>query len=422
MSEPVGWRTRLSALPRLARFVAITGLTSIVGLIAVPVIIAGAGGFQWAVQAALQSTATLFGVVVGFGWGTTGAAEVAAMPAAERPRFYAGSLVSRLYLFVLAYPAMVIVMAVLNPTLFPLVAVGSAAYLVPFLGASWYFVGEANPSRLFRLDALPQVLGLALGVVVMLVTRSLVATVATQLVCNLAGVVAAGWVILHDGARPARLEWSLGAATRRLAGQRHSVTTAATTSLYVATPLLVLNAVNPAVMPAYAMGDKLFRFALTAFAPVLQFVQGWIPEGGRANMTHRLRQAARFAPIVSVAGAACILLLGPIAARLLSATRIDFGYVLATPFAIIFLAVSVTEVLGLACLVQLGRGRDLAVSTVLGAVAGVPLIVAGAWFAGALGVAWAVAISELVVLAYQARIVWRELRVPSGPPASEPTS
>lgn len=400
----------MKALGRLGTFVLTTGMSSLASLVAIPVIIARAGDYQWGVQAAVQSAAMLFGVLVAFGWGTTGAAEVASMPAEERPQWYAGSLVSRLYLFCCVYPAQVLVMGLLNRDFIPLVLVGSAAYLMPFLGASWYFVGEARPSRLFRFDALPQTAGMFASIVTMILTGSLVATVATQLVFNLTGCIISAAVVLRSASVPVRFDWSPRAAVHRLVAQRHSVVTSAASSLYVSTPLLVLNVVSPASMPLYAMGDKLFRFALTVFAPVLQFVQGWIPEGGRANLPHRIKQAARLTPLISVVGAVCVTLLGPLGAKILSSSAIDFSHWLALPFAVVFAAVSVTQVLGLACLVQLGRTRALAVSTVTGSVAGVPLIIIGALWAGVHGVAWALAASEIIVLVYQGRVIVAELR------------
>lgn len=407
-------RERLEALKRLAMFALTTGVGSLAGLIAVPVIIAGAGQYQWGVQAALQSAAGLFGVLVAFGWGTTGAAEVSVLDPAERPQWYAHSLVSRLYLFCAVYPIMVLVMGLLNPGYIPLVLVGSAAFLMPYLGASWYFIGEAQPTRLFRCDALPQVTGTAVSVVVMLLSHSLVATMATQFVFNLSASVISARVILRSSAVPVHMDWRLRSTLGRLAEQRHAVATSAASSLYVSTPLLVLNLLHPGTMALYAMGDKLFRFALTAFAPILQFVQGWIPEGGRATMLHRVRQAARLTPLISLLGAGCVVGLGPWAAGILSASHIEFGFTMALPFAVVFFAVSITQIVGLACLVQLGRTRDLARSTVLGALAGVPLIVAGAWLDAAHGVAWALALSEIVVLVYQMVVLVRAVRQTQG--------
>lgn len=405
---------RLKALRRLATFSATTGLGSLAALVTVPVIIAGAGGYQWGVQASIQSASGLFGVLVSFGWGTTGAAEVSVLAHDERPQWYADSLVGRLYLFFVAYPVMVIVMSFLNPHFVPLVLVASAAYLMPFLGASWYFIGEAEPTRLLRFDALPQVLGVVASVFVMVMTRSLVATMGTQLVFNATAPALAARVIFRSGSKRPHLNWSLRATMSRLVGQRHAVATSAAASLYVSTPLLVLNVLHPSAMALYAIGDKLFRFSLTAFAPVLQFVQGWIPEGGRATMLHRVKQTARLTPLISLLGSVCVVVLGPWAAGILSASHIDFGLSMALPFAVVFFAVSITQIVGLACLVQLGRTRDLARSTVLGAIAGVPLIVVGAWVGAAHGVAWALAISEVVVLVYQSVVLVRVARQAQG--------
>ncbi|MFZ2749565.1 MAG: hypothetical protein WAZ15_04595 [Propioniciclava sp.] len=420
---------RWASVGRLSSFVATTGFTQVVSLIAIPVIIAQAGALQWGIQGALQSTAGLFGVAVSFGWGTTGAAQTAAMPPEQRPAFFLHSLISRAYLFVVMFPVMVLVMGLINPQYVPLVVVGSAAYLMPFLGANWYFVGEGRPSRLFRYDVLPQSIGLALSVVVILSTSSLVWAVAAQLVCNLAGVILSARVIRRSDANPGPLDLSLRSAVARLGGQHHAVITAGTSALYVAAPMLVINVLRPEALPLYNMGDKLFRFALTAFTPVVQFVQSWIPEGGPEGRLHRIGLAARLTPVLGLIGAAGVALLGPFASRILSSSGVVLDLSVSTPFGMVFAAVACTQVLGLACLVQLGATKSLAISTVWGAVAGLPLIVVGALFFGVVGVAWAVAVSELVVLAYQARKVASLLRAADqtahpgsdGEPTSQPS-
>ncbi|MEX0152432.1 lipopolysaccharide biosynthesis protein [Microbacterium sp. LMI1-1-1.1] len=399
---------RGSSARRLGGFVLSTGFGSAVTLLAVPVVIDGAGPLLWGVQAAIQSAAGLFGVLVAFGWGTTGAAEVASMPPGARPQWYADSLVSRLFLFALGYPLMVLVMWLLNPTLLPLVVIASAAYLVPSLGGAWYFVGEARPDRLFRLEVLPQALGILASLPVMIFTRDLALTMLVQLLFNVLAVSLSARVILRGSG--ARVSPGLAPAFRRLGGQRHAVVTSATSALYVATPLLVLNALAPAALPVYAMGDKLFRFALTAFAPILHFVQGWISERGPEHRPERIRRVMTLIPLVSLAGGACIVLLGPWAAGLLSQSAIPFGPELSVPFAVVLFAVTLSQVLGLACLVQLGRARDLAASTLLGAVVGAPMLVAGALAFGAPGVAWALALSEVLVVLYQGAVIVRLLR------------
>lgn len=401
----------MSAPRRLLAFVFTTGLSSLAGVLAAPVIIAGAGEYDWGVQAAIQSAALLFGVVIAFGWGTTGAAEVASMPSELRPQWYADSLVSRLYLLCAVYPVMVAVMTLLNPEHFALVAVGSAAYTVSSVGASWYFVGQARPDRLLRLDALPQTAGIVASIGVMLLTGDLVLTVATQLVFNLTAVLLSAIVVLRDGPGGLRFDWSVRRAVSRLADQRHAVTNSATTALYSSAPLLVLNIFAPTAMPLYAMGEKLYRFALAAFVPVLQFTQGWIPERGAQELPSRVSKALRWTPLVSLIGACCLVALGPWAASVLSQGQIVLDMGMALPFAIVLFAVTVGQILGLAILVPFGKRRTIALAPVIGAVLGLPLLIAGAVLFSALGVAWALAVSELAVAGYLAAVVFRELHI-----------
>lgn len=403
-------RERLLVLQRLSAFMVTTLMPAVVGLVAMPVIIRGAGSHAWGVQSSVQSAAVLFGVAVGFGWSVTGAAETARLAPVKRPQWFADSLVSRIYLFCLIAPVMVLVMWLINRDYLSLVAVASVAYLVPYVGADWYFVGEARPSRLFRLNALPQTIGLAVSVVAMLATNSIVVTVAVQLASNICAVVLSAAVIVRSSSEPLHFDWSIPRAFGRLKGQRDPFITAGTSALYVASPMLIINLFQPGALALYAMGDKLFKSSLTVFAPVLQVVQGWLPEGGPENLGHRIKQAARLSPLVSIAGAACIFALGPWAARLLSHGEIALGLDISLPFAVVFAAVSVTQVFGLAFLVQLGRSAALAKSTVVGAVIGVPMIIVGAVLFSAHGVAWAVALSEITVLIYQLAVVIAELR------------
>jgi hypothetical protein len=133
----------------------------------------------------------------------------------------------------------------------------SVAYLLAYLGASWYFVGEARPRRLFLVDALPQLASTIVGIVVLVVTRGFTLMVTTQLLFN------------------------LGAVGPRIA--------------------VVLSG-NSGVKDAYAFAHRLFRFAVTAFSPVLQFIQGWIPEGGLPSMVHRIHRALQLTPVLGLLG------------------------------------------------------------------------------------------------------------------------
>lgn len=394
----------LGALLRLGTFALTVGAGTIVGLLAIPIITDVVGADAWAVQVLVQTLSAVFGVVVAFGWGTVGPGLVASAEAAKRPQLFLDSLVTRSYLFLVTAPAMMVLMSVLRPAETLFVSIASAAYLVPFLGASWYFVGEGKPTRLFLFDALPQLLGTVTGLGVLLVTRNFTFLVITQLIFNLIAVVISSLVVLRNG-EGLRANFSLRNSLNQMALQRHGVITAATGSFYVNLPMLVVNAAIPAQLATYAIADRLFRFSVTAFSPLLQFVQGWIPEGGAEFTNHRIKRAAQTVPLLGILGGAVLAAAGPTAAQILVRESTTFDYSLSIPVGVSFAAVAVSQVIGLACLVPIGKAKELATSTIVGAVLGTPLILLGAMFFGVAGVVWGMAISELAVSIYQFRIL-----------------
>lgn len=403
----------MAALFRVGSFALTVGAGTVVGLLAIPIITRVVGADAWAVQVLVQTLATLFGVVVAFGWGTIGPGLVASLGNTDRPQLFLDSLITRTYLLFVTAPVMMIVLAALRPREAVFVAIASVAYLMPFVGASWYFVGEGRPMRLFLFDALPQLLGTVAGVGVLVVTRDFTLLVITQLVFNLSAVVISSIVILRDGAGRLAANFSPRNSLRQMAQQRHGVITAATGSFYVNLPMLVVNTIIPAQLASYAIADRLFRFAVTAFSPVLQFVQGWIPEGGAASMHHRIRRASQLAPLLGLLGGSVLAVAGPWAAQLLVPGQNNFGFNLSVPIGVSFTAVAVSQVIGLACLVPIGKSRELASSTLVGAVLGAPLILLGAANLGVAGVVWGMALSEVAVAAFQLRVLNRYLSSPT---------
>lgn len=397
----------MASLARLASFALTVGVGTIVGLISIPVITGIAGAQLWAVQAMAQSVSIMFGILVAFGWGTTGPSMVAAADKAVRPQLFLDSLVSRGYLFLIAAPAMTAVMIVLQPAHILLVVLASIAYLLPFLGGNWYFIGEAKPKRLFIFDALPQFSGTLVGLAVLALTREIVWLVATQLLFNLLALTLTCRVIIQPSQTKIVPNFSLRQAFGRLAHQRHGVVTAATGSLYVNLPLVAVNLFLPAQLGIYLMADRIFRYGVLALSPLLQFIQGWIPEGGRENLRHRLLRSAQVAPLFGLLGGMGIFLLAPVASEVLSNGLVVFPGSLSAAVGLMFFSVAVSQILGLACLVSVGQGKILVQSTVLGAVCGAPAIIIAALFTDVTGVAWAVAVSEVLVAAYQGKALRR---------------
>lgn len=398
-------------LRRFGGFAASLVLSTVVNLLAIPFVIATLGKETWGELALAQATAALFGIFVAYGWGTVGAAMVASLPAAERPQMYLDSLVSRGYLFLFTVPVMffvVLTIARVDPTV---AAVASIAYVLPFLGASWYFVGQARPWKLLLLDVLPQVLGIATGVVLTQFLPHTYVYVLSLLVFNALAVAFGAFGALKRGSRgPLRVNLALVPAFRRLRHQVHGVVAAGTGSLNSNFPLLVVNHLVQAALPQYAMADKLFRFAVAGFGPVLQVVQGWIPEAGPSASHGRIRIAARLAPAAGLVAGVLLAALTPWASALFSGGAISIGFDLSVPFGLILAGVLVAQIVGLACLIPLGKGAALAKSTALGAAVNIPLMVLLGLMLGAPGVAWAVGIAEFVVATYQLLVVRSALK------------
>lgn len=398
----------INLVRRLGGFAVSLMFSTAVSLLAIPFVIVNLGAQVWGELAVAMAAAAIFGILVAFGWGTVGAALTAGTPVPERPLLYANSLISRAWLFLFAAVPLVITVGFMS-SIDPVAAgVAALAYLLPFLGASWYFVGQSKPTRLFAFDVLPQGLGTVAGVIATAYLPEVWVFVTCQAVFNLIAVVGSAVVILHfDPTGPLRPSLGLRPAMRRLKSQWHGVIAAGTGSINSNGPLIAVTFLAPSVLPVYALADKLFRYAIAGFGPVLQVVQGWIPEAGPAHQDARVRKAAALAPLLGLAGGTVLALVIPWGAGLLSAGRLAVGFNLSIPFGIIFAGVIVAQIIGLACLIPIGKGKELAKSTAIGAGLNVVLMVILGLTIGGAGVAWAVAAGELVIAGYQMLVLRR---------------
>lgn len=407
-------------LTRFGGFAASLVFSTAINLLAIPFVIVTLGKETWGELALAQATAAIFGIIVTFGWGTVGAALVASLAPPERPQMYIDSLVSRTYLFLMAAPVMYVVMLLITQNNPQVAALASVSYVLPFVGASWFFIGQAKPWKLFLLDVLPQGLGIVSGVLLIQFVPEPIVFVASLLFFNLVAVLLGAAGATAKTGHHVKADLRFRAAMARLKSQKYGVIAAGTGSLNSNLPMLAVNQVVTASLPQYALADKLFRFAVAGFGPVLQVIQGWIPEGGASQRDHRIRTVAKLAPVAGLGAGILLAVLTPWASGLFSAGEILIGYSLSVPFGLILGGVIVAQVVGLACLIPLGKGAALAKSTAIGAAFNVPLMFALGIVWGAPGVAWAVGVAELIVAAYQLRVVHSSLR--NSAPAADSAS
>lgn len=402
-------------LGRVAGFSLPFLLTTVTSLISNPIVIVLVGPTSWAGLAVVQSVAALATVVVGFGWAVSGPTMVAAADAVARPTLFRDSLAARCALFVVAFPLAALVAALIAPGLQPIDAVVAlAAYLLPALGANWYFVGEARPRRLLVFDTMPRVLGIVTGLPLLAVTRDLTIYVSVMAAWAVLGVIATSVRVL----RRATFQHALSPlrAFGRMREQIAGVLTSASSTIYANSPLIAASALITGSIEEFTLAFRLYLIALSLLSPITQVMQGWIPSTA-GEVRHRVSVAARAAVVIAVIGGVLFALLAPWAGELLSVGRIDLGFDLSVPLGIAMAAGFTSQVLGLACLFALGRARVVAISTVVGSLGGIVALV----LLGALwqipGLAWSLAVAEWAVALIQVVALVRLLRRDDPPDA-----
>lgn len=408
-------RGATTPLRHLSGFTASIILSSVIGVFSIPLLVLGLGESEWGKIAVVQTVGQLGAIVVAYGWGATGPAMVAATHPGARSALYRQSLRVRSTLYLAVVPITSLVLAFLLHGDVLLAVLGAFAYLLPALGSGWYFTGTAEPLRLFLIDSLPTAAGAVVGVILAWSTGLAWTVPVAQFAGSLVAVLTARRVILRGSTAPARHERP--SIVSSLRDQRHAVTTAATSGLYVALPIVAVSLFFPTASPVYVLADRLFRYASLAFLPFQQYFQGWVPSEP-ALLVRRARLSTYAAAAIGLIGGACIALLSPMASRFLGSGQIEVPLSVSIPLGLAFVGVATSAVAGYASLVALGRTRTLAQSTVIGACVGAPLVIAGAVLHFLPGIAAAVAVTEIVVAGFQVSVLWKILREERSDPMS----
>jgi O-antigen/teichoic acid export membrane protein len=177
-------------------------------------------------------------------------------------------------------------------------------------------------------------------------------------------------------------------------------------------PIVVVAGWATSGLAAFALTDRMLRYALATFSPVVQHLQGWLPES--ADRDREARRLVKGAMIIGLIACALVALLGGSLAELLSGGGVDPGAGLLVPFAVITGTLVVGQVTALVVLVPLALTRTLAVSTVAGTVMFLLLAWPMGTAGGASGVAWAMAGCELLAVSWQVATVLARTRVSVG--------
>lgn len=397
------WRGRSARrhLNAIGGFTGITIALLLTSLVSVPTLIAFLGSSAWANISVVQAVAGVATVVILFGWGVTGPAQVAAMNREHLSKAYRDSLIVRSVLLVLVAPIAVVI-ACVSSGLGPVESlIGTLAYLLPSLGASWVFIGVASARLMFLLDAGPRIVANLIGLLGAAVTHSASVYLIVQLVGGIVLVVASSLAMRRRFGAPGPLTTRDLRETIRQ--QSSGVLSAIAGSAYTSLPVIFVGVVGGPRRDEILLAFRVLRISVTASGPLTQYLQGWAPrqDGGGARRLWRIRTSIKVAGAAAVVATLVLALILPLLSALISRGQILVSYDVAVPIAIAVGAIIASQTTGLVCLVALGRVRAVALSTVSGAVVGVLSLFLLHALADEPGVAWSVAIAELVVVAYQ---------------------
>lgn len=348
--------------------------STVVGVFSIPVLVASVGAVQWGSLAVMQVIGQLVAVFIAFGWGATGPSMVSSHPPSERKAMFAESVVFRLVLLGVGAPVAIVLCIWLPGESWQNAVLATITYILPGLSAAWYFVGTNRPVALFVFDALPAILGQVLGLVAVLTWGGVTSYLASTALFAVVGTIASAVFILTRSSDGHVRSAGVTPWRTLIRSQAAGVTSTISASLWTAAPMLLLQALSPAGVPVFAMVDRLMKYGVLALAPILQAVQGWVPESGSDRIAVRARTSIRISLFVGALGGLALALLATPVSSLLTLGEATVPWPLATIAGAALMAECVSQVVGLSALVALGGSRQLALSSLASAIIGIPVI------------------------------------------------
>jgi O-antigen/teichoic acid export membrane protein len=387
---------RLTVVRRLGGFTLAVALNGIVATAVIPVLITTVGLADWAGLATGQAIGGTAALVLAWGWGVVGPAEVAAMPLSERPPYYTHSLQARLFL---APPVTVVAALVALIVVRGDVWAGvlmAVAMTLQGLNASWYFIGCADPRGFLLWDTTPRLAATVIGVTAVAFGAPLATYPILLVVAALGATSGASRRI--TGRPLARPTIARSVGWRHFRSKGSSVVATLLASTYLALPLVFVSALAPAAAPVYALADRLLRLATTALSPLSQLTQGWVPAGPPSELRSRIRRAISAISVVAAVAGSALALGGPWAGNILSGLEVRLPLSVTAPMGLALAATLITQTIGLACLVPLRKQAYLLYAAAGGAAVNLALQLLLVPRLGASGASWAVAAAEGAVL------------------------
>ncbi|WP_131810914.1 hypothetical protein [Mycolicibacterium monacense] len=274
---------------RVIGFASSTILLMALSLVAIPVMVRASGLDAWSYIALGQGIGTMFAALILWDWGVVGPTRIALYQESDRRREYLLSMFARFPLIVGALPAMALLSYVVSKAHVLETFAGTAFSASIGLTSVWFFAGIQSPLLYLVYETVPRCVATLISIAAMLwLDAQAWQGILIQTGGMLIGVLVAASRILAGGGfgrgslRPFSMKWVFGSLWARRAGLSRTLMY----NGYLAAPIAIVGYFTPAVLPEFAIYDRIVRQVTGAMQPVVAALQGILPHyvgPGRRN-------------------------------------------------------------------------------------------------------------------------------------------
>lgn len=379
----------------VALLTAVSALSAISPLIALPLITRAAGPTGFAEIAIGQALGTLAATLITFGWAVRGPVEAAR--SAHPSRVFRASIVVRGANSLVVLPLVAVVAALASHADDHALAIVSAlAFSLQGLSLSWYAVGVGRPLLALVFDAVPRIVLNLAGAIAALATGIPLLYPAVLLVGTLAAFLVATWLI---GLRE-RFSTRAAIADARAAyrGGWRTALAAGLLTFSETAPLSTLGIAGAPAAIGFAPFDRVLKYGYIGVYMITGSFQGWVSSATGEAGLRRMRRAVGLHALLAIALGAGFALVVPWATPIVLGPGFEISSLTALFGGIALAAMTIATALGMCVVLPAGRDGAYLAAVCVGAVLIVPAVLIGASTLGVAGAAAGVAAVQLAVL------------------------
>lgn|GEM_PF-6996930 len=379
----------------VALLTAVSAVSAVSPLIALPLITRAAGPGGFAEIAIGQALGTLAATLITFGWAVRGPVEAAR--SSHPSRVFRASIVVRGANSLVVLPLVALIAALASHADDHALAIVSAlAFSLQGLSLGWYAVGVGRPLLSLVFDALPRIILNLVGALAALLTATPLLYPAILLVGTFAAFVAATWFIGFRERFSVR-----GALTDARGAYRGGWRTALAAGLLTFSETAPLSTLGVAGSPAaigFAPFDRVLKYGYIGVYMITGSFQGWVSSAQGDAGLRRMRRAVGIHALLAVALGAGFALVAPWATPVVLGPGFEIAPLTALFGGIALAAMTVATALGICVVLPSGRDGAYLAAVCVGAILIVPAVLAGSALLGVAGAAGGVAVVQVAVL------------------------